>query len=92
MTTSALLGPPIESDDEDAAQEFEPDDDEDNDHDIEDDDEEEDDDEGKVFALNGGLMSIFFSLNSDLTCGARFPLAKTMMVRMMRMMIHLQRN
>lgn len=54
MTTSALLGPPIESDDEDAAQEFEPDDDDENDNDIEDDDEDEDDDdEGKAFSCNG---------------------------------------
>ena len=45
MPTSALLGPPIESDDEDAAQEFEPDDDDENDDEIDDD---EDEDEGKI--------------------------------------------
>ena len=45
MPTSALLGPPIESDEEDEAQDFEPDDDEENDHEI---DDSEEDDEGKL--------------------------------------------
>ena len=45
MPTSTLLGPPIESDDEDAAQDFEPDEDEEDDHDIDDSEEE---DEGKL--------------------------------------------
>jgi hypothetical protein len=39
--TSALLGPPIDSDEEDAGQEFEPDEG-DEDEDIDDDDEEDD--------------------------------------------------
>ena len=42
MPTSALLGPPIESDEEDAAQEFEPQDEGENDHEI-----HESSDEGK---------------------------------------------
>ena len=42
MPTSALLGPPIESDEEDAAQEFEPQDEGANDHEI-----HESSDEGK---------------------------------------------
>ena len=48
MPTSALLGP-IESDEEDAAQEFEPGDEQESDHDIQESEEEEENDEGKLF-------------------------------------------
>ena len=40
MPLGALLGPPIESDDEDAAQEFEPQEEGENDHEFESDDDE----------------------------------------------------